>query len=206
MNEQVVETGPLAGLQHGLHLPMSVSIWPPAPLWWLLALLLTLLMCWLTMFLLRKKGLRPFGHATKRTTESIAQTTQRLLQQCYMQWQKDAVGTVYLEQANILLKRYVLSNNSESHLNNASVKNLAAGGETGENNLNNTMRLPAIWHGEAWVEWMQQAAPTRLSQITRQGLADDCYKREATLVSVPIAEIHTQLLQWVSDYEDRQNA
>jgi len=187
MNEHVVEAGPLAGLQHGLHLPIGVSYWPPAPLWWLLALILVVLVCWLTQRLFRKSGTRLFGRASSQAAESLAQTTQRLLQQCYAQWQKDAVGTAYLEQANVLLKRYVLSNNSASH-------------------QKNNEHLPTTWHGKPWVEWMQQSTPTNLSQITSQSLAEDCYRSEATLAAVPVAEIHQQLLQWISDYDEQHYA
>lgn len=190
MNDEIAQTDPLAGLQQALQLPANVSFWPLAPFWWFMALLVAVFISWLVLFLCRKKGLQLFTGATNTSTQSLVQTTQRHLQQHYTQWQDDKVTSVYLERANVLLKRYVISSNS----NNITP------------NQTNTRHLPNTWHGETWVKWLQQAAPTNLSLTTLKGLSDDCYRRESTLEPASVTEIHQQLQQWIADYDSRQHA
>jgi len=211
MSERIVETGPLTGLIYNLHHPANVSLWPPAPIWWICALLLLALISWLLLFICRKNGLRLFGRTTTHATKPLAQTAQQHLQQHYSQWRKDAIATVYLEQANILLKRYVLSSNSTLNQRTVSIDKVQRNSNdtdkhSDQHSDRNADLFPMVWHGMPWVEWMQQATSTTLSIKTMQGLAIDCYRPEATATALPIAEIHPQLLQWIADYGERQHA
>lgn len=88
------EQDPLAQLRD-LHLPADISAWPPAPGWWLLALLLISLLA-IALFQLVK---------IIRRNRYRRQALQQLLQLSYSSTEPAA----YLQQLNRLLKRTALA-------------------------------------------------------------------------------------------------
>ena len=96
MNPQSLPQDPLAQLRD-IHLPQSVSWWPPAPGWWLLAIIL-LLALGLTarwLWLRHKRG------AYKRT--AVAE-----LEYLLANWHTSRDTAVFLQGLNALLKRVAL--------------------------------------------------------------------------------------------------
>ena len=88
------EQDPLAQLRD-LHLPADISAWPPAPGWWLVALLLIALLT-VALFKLAKMIQR---------NRYRRQAVKQLLQLSY----NEAEPAVYLQQLNQLLKRTALT-------------------------------------------------------------------------------------------------
>lgn len=87
---------PLAQLRD-IHLPQSVSWWPPAPGWWLLALLLLVGLAIAARWL----WLRYQRSAYRRTGAAE-------LEQLFASWQNSADTSAFLQQLNALLKRIAL--------------------------------------------------------------------------------------------------
>ena len=81
---------PLAELRP-LHVPPEITWWPPAPGWWLLALLLVLLIAWAWIVLRRGKPRRE----ALRILRAIAQ--------------QDLDAPALAQQVNVLLRRYAMA-------------------------------------------------------------------------------------------------
>ena len=65
---------------HDLHLPEAPGIWPPAPGWWALGLLIVALVCSLLIrvYRMRRRG-RPFRFAQRRLDHLLAQVREQQL-------------------------------------------------------------------------------------------------------------------------------
>ncbi len=87
---------PLAQLRD-IHLPEPVGWWPPAPGWWIVAIIVLLL--GLLTFLFLRKRWRARAHR---------RSSQVLLTQYFEQWRRDKNTSRYLQQCNALLKRVAL--------------------------------------------------------------------------------------------------
>jgi hypothetical protein len=80
-----------------VHLPAEISWWPPAPGWWLLACLTTLLGFLIVRLIRdRKRRMAYRKHAVSALKEH------------YQRWQETGSTTAYLQAANAILKRCVL--------------------------------------------------------------------------------------------------
>jgi hypothetical protein len=95
MNPQQLQD-PLAQLRD-IHLPGAVGWWPPAPGWWLLALLIAAGLA----FLARWLWSRWQRNAYRRSGE-------RELEQLFAAWQVSSDNRHFLQQLNALLKRAAL--------------------------------------------------------------------------------------------------
>lgn len=87
---------PLAAL-HDIQLPPPVSMWPPAPGWWLLGVLMVALIAggiWMARRRWRQQRYR--------------QVAVQSLRQCYQQWQADHDAGRYLHAASRTLKQAAL--------------------------------------------------------------------------------------------------
>jgi hypothetical protein len=88
---------PLAQLRD-YHLPEPVSWWPPAPGWWLLALIALLALVWLALFLRR--------HLQLRAARRLALRELKALEQAF-EHKPDA--TTLLRELSRLLRRFALA-------------------------------------------------------------------------------------------------
>ncbi|MEM0953009.1 MAG: DUF4381 domain-containing protein [Pseudomonadota bacterium] len=87
---------PLAQLRD-IHLPESVSAWPPGPGWWVLALLLLLLIAAITLWLWRRHR----SNAWRR--EALA-----ALDAAFQEWQSEGDSAQFLQASQVVLKRAAL--------------------------------------------------------------------------------------------------
>lgn len=89
-------TDPLAQLRD-IHLPDSVTGWPPSLAWWLLLLLSLVIITLLLRLLLQRYRARAYRRAA-----------QSELRQIHQAWQQEQDDSNYLQQLNGVLKRVAL--------------------------------------------------------------------------------------------------
>ncbi len=89
-------TDPLAELRD-YHLPEPVSWWPPAPGWWILALLLTALTLALALWLARRHRRRAALRLARAELQGLADA-----------WQGDGDALAYVRGLSRLLRRFAL--------------------------------------------------------------------------------------------------
>ena len=90
------EADPLAQLRD-IHLPDSISAWPPGPGWWLLAAGTLLALAALVIWLWRRHR----ANAWRREALAALETAHR-------EWQADGDTAVFLHRVNAVLKRAAL--------------------------------------------------------------------------------------------------
>jgi hypothetical protein len=87
---------PLAELRD-IHLPDAVSLWPPAPGWWLIGLLLLSALVLVAYQLWRRHQRRAYRRGGDAELQAL-----------YASWQKTRDTQVFLQNLNALLKRVAL--------------------------------------------------------------------------------------------------
>jgi hypothetical protein len=87
---------PLAQLRD-IHLPEPVSWWPPAPGWWLLAVLVLIALAAISLFFYKR-----YQH------NSFRRQALQLLENHFLDWQHNQNTSLYLQQVNSVLKRTAL--------------------------------------------------------------------------------------------------
>ena len=92
-----MQADPLQQLRD-IHLPAEPSWWPPAPGWWVLALILICGLVWVGFWLARRyQRRRPFARA------------RALLDEYYLQYRRDRLGPLeFAHASNALLKRLIV--------------------------------------------------------------------------------------------------
>lgn len=87
------EQDPLAQLRD-IHLPETIGLWPPAPGWWLLAVLLFALLCYGYLKLRRRQQRNRYRRLALAELNALSKTVS---------------GSQYLQQVNQLLKKTALA-------------------------------------------------------------------------------------------------
>ena len=87
-----------------LHLPGERLWWPPAPLWWALMLVLTLLIVLITYRYIRRRY---------TANNSGFSTAEKKLDNSFKAWQSDQDSASYIQKVNTLLKQLAVSNTVE---------------------------------------------------------------------------------------------
>ena len=87
---------PLAQLRD-IHLPQAITWWPPAPGWWLIAVLCLLLVAAISGYFYRRYQ-----------RNSFRRQALQLLQGHFLDWQQSGDTSLYMQQVNTVLKRTAL--------------------------------------------------------------------------------------------------
>ncbi len=95
----------LAQQLRALHLPEPVGYWPPAPGWWLLAIVLLL-----------GGALALFAWVRRRQQHSLPGRCRRLLVQAYARWQRSGATDTYLHELAAVLRRVALQTDERTRV------------------------------------------------------------------------------------------
>jgi hypothetical protein len=101
------ELGPLMQQMHGLVEPAAVGWWPPAPGWWIVALLTITAVAILLRWFVKGRRTRPRTDLARAA--SLNDQASGLLEQHFARWRADGDTQQYLMGANQTLKRLALS-------------------------------------------------------------------------------------------------
>lgn len=145
-----------------VHVPEAISWWPPAPGWWLvliaaLGLLIFALVRWR-------------GYRRKNQYRRIALTE---LGECFEAQLADQDSRRYLQSANAILKRCVISINPTPI----------------------TVRA----NGAAWLELLESYYEKKFNPETRAALSESVYRADS---SCDISRIHPELVDWIKHHHD----
>ncbi|NND00221.1 MAG: DUF4381 domain-containing protein [Gammaproteobacteria bacterium] len=148
------------------HLPDAVGWWPPAIGWWVLAGMVICGLAALVLILIRRRRINRYRKLAVLE-----------LQDCLHNWHQNQDSGAYLQSANTILKRAVLSFEKCSK--------------------------PASLSGQQWVEVLNEYASRKLSSTTRSALAIGCYQPEP---DADISEIHRDLEAWLKTHGHSRQA
>ncbi len=168
-NPQLIEQ--LRAHLRDVHLPEPIGWWPPAPGWWLVAVLALLGVVVLVYWLMRWWRIRRYRHAL------VAQ-----LDDYYAHWQSARSTSQFCQNANTLLKRCMAQLMLESRSSGAALR-----------------YTPSILAatGETWLSALE-ARYRALSANTRVALSDYAYQPELRIrEQVDVPRLYAELRQWL---------
>lgn len=149
----------LAEQLRDVHLPVGVSWWPLALGWWLVLFFVVSATLILSAVLFRKWR-----------SNQYRKTAQRKLNDAYTLWQKYGDKSDYLNSANEILKRAMLSLSQHSAVSSS---------------------------GSIWVASLNHMAKMPLSDATQNALAYECYKAAP---SIDIEALNADVVSWIKTH------
>ena len=152
-------TKQLAEQLRDVHLPESVSWWPLAFGWWLLLVLIVLSLIGAGIFLFKRWRANRYRKSARAK-----------LATAFALWQEQGDVTDYLNSANDILKRVMLSLDQQSAVSKS---------------------------GAAWVASLNNSAQTKLSESSQNALGFECYKAKP---EVDIATLNADLVSWINTH------
>ena len=154
-----------------IHLPPEVGLWPLAPAWWvLLVLILGTLVVTIHKF-------RQY-----RAKNRYRNTAAKLLNQSYLEWQDQDNTSQYLHTANSLLRRCVLhatNNADQTPLNGKQNSSIGA-------------------TGKAWIGILNSYSKQKLSNKTQSALTVESYQKNP---DIDVKAVHQELAAWINNHK-----
>ena len=154
-----------------IHLPPEVGLWPLAPAWWvLLVLILGALVVTIHKF------------RQHRAKNRYRNTAAKLLNQSYLEWQDQDNTSQYLHTANSLLRRCVLHatiNADQTPLNDKQNSSIGATGKT-------------------WIKILNSFLKQNLTEKTESALTVKSYQDNP---DVDIEQVHQELTAWINNHK-----
>ena len=124
LNQSSSNQDPLAQLRD-IHLPEAVGWWPPAPGWWILALVLILATAFAIRYLV-----------TRRQRQRFRRQAKQLLTQCWVTYQSKRDDRAFIETLFTILRRAGKTSGRAKHKTESDViKNHILGNDILENNV-----------------------------------------------------------------------
>ena len=161
---------------HDVHLPPDVSWWPPAPGWWILALMSALMVMGVAwQYKLRLLRNDPRQHAQERldALHTLWQDSQQAthIQTSQNEYLACESENDYLRQSNIILRELAI----------------ALAGRTEVASLT----------GNAWIDWLEHGLKQPLPKEMRLLLGTACYQRSVT---VDIENVYTHVQRVIKEF------
>ena len=154
-----------------IHLPPEVGLWPLAPGWWVLLVLI------LGMLMVTIHKLRQY-----RAKNRYRKTAAKLLNQSYIEWQDQNNTSQYLQTANSLLRRSVMhatNNGDQTPFNDKLNASIGATGKT-------------------WIEILNSLSKQNLTEVTESALTVKIYQQNP---NVDIEQVHQELNAWINKHK-----
>lgn len=158
-----------------IHLPEPVSLWPPAPGWWILAILVLVLALWAS----RK------GFAASRRSKIKAQALAEL-ERCYSNYAND-LGNDSSNDSNRLMLRYV--NEANSVLKRVALVHFPGTAVAGLG-------------GPEWVDFIRDNGESGL--LTSENADALSHGRFQTKLEINVDDMNNFATQWIASLYDSQ--
>lgn len=168
-------TDPLAQLRD-IHLPDTVGIWPPAPGWWILAILFIAAAVFAWHFC-----------RSRRKASAYRRDASALLQQHWSDFVREGNVRSYLQNLQVALRRIALSFDPSS------------AALTGDDWLAFLDRSSPVKHPN-------KQAPQRFQSELGQILLTEAYRKKPNATDAQLKELHNLAIYWARQHSTRKSS